>query len=251
MAQRPADSVLEVARDGAIATLTLSAGDAGPCLTEALHADLARAAAGLDLDEELRVVVLRSRGDAFCHAARDDDGRGRADGVAAIAALRVPVLCLLQGDALDAGLELAMACDLRLAVPRARLGLTQLARGRLPGHGGTQRLPRLVGRARALRMLLLAEALPARAAVEIGLVSRVLAARSLWPAGARLAMELAARGPIAQRLAKEALRAAFDLPLAEGLRLEGDLYVLLQSTQDRDEGIASFHDKRRPRFVGR
>jgi enoyl-CoA hydratase/carnithine racemase len=250
-ARRTPESVLEVARDGAVATLTMVAGAPGPCLTDALHGDLARAVAELDLDEELRVVVLRARGNAFCRAVDGTRGRGVADGVAAVASLRVPVLCLLQGDACDDGLELALACDLRLAVPRARLGLTQLARGRLPSHGGTQRLPRLVGRAQALQLLLLAEAVPSRRALELGLVSRVVAARGLWSAGARLAAELAARGPIAQRLAKEALRASGDLPLAEGLRLEGDLYVLLQSTADRNEGIASFRERRRPRFRGR
>ena len=251
MARRAPQSVLDVAHEGAVATLTIAQGAAGPCLTESLAGDLARAAAELDLDERVRVVVLRSRGAAFCRTSDDEQQRGAVDGVAAIAALRVPVLCLLQGDARDIGLELALACDLRLAVPRARLGLTQLAQGRLPGHGGTQRLPRLVGRSRALQLLLLAEAVSARRALDIGLVNRVVAARDLWSAGARLAAQLAARGPIAQRLAKEALSAAFDLPLAEGLRLEGDLYVLLQSTSDRAEGIASFREKRRPRFTGR
>jgi enoyl-CoA hydratase/carnithine racemase len=100
-------------------------------------------------------------------------------------------------------------------------------------------------------MLLLGDLVPARRALAIGLVNRVVAARSLWPAGRRLAAELAARAPIAQRFAKEALHAALDLPLLEGLRLEGDLYVLLQTTADRDEGIASFRAKRAPRYRSR
>lgn len=244
---------VEVARANGVCALTLVGDAAGPCLTPELDAELAATAAEVDLDEEVRVVVLRARGAAFCRA--DDEApaprRGAPDAVAAIAGLRVPVICLVQGDALDAGLELALACDLRLAAPRARLGLTQLARGILPRRGGTQRLPRLVGQARALHMLLLAETLPAARAVQLGLVHRVVPSRSLFAEGARLAARLAERAPIAQRLAKEALLAAFDVPLAEGLRLEGDLYVLLQSTRDRDEGIASFREKRRPRFENR
>jgi enoyl-CoA hydratase/carnithine racemase len=238
-----------VARAHGVATLTIRDGDEG--LSVALHAALAEAAAAIDLDDDVRVVVLRARGRAFCRGGAQTDASGVPDGVAAIAALRVPVLALLQGDAVDEGLELALACDLRVAAATARLGTTQIAAGRLPGHGGTQRLPRLVGKGRALAMLLTGEHMTARAARDAGLVARVFPARELWRSGARLAAEMASRAPIAQRLAKEALHAASDLPLAEGLRLEGDLYVLLQSTADRDEGIASFRERRRPTFRGR
>ncbi|HEY8517740.1 MAG TPA: enoyl-CoA hydratase/isomerase family protein [Candidatus Binatia bacterium] len=250
-ARRTVQDAVEVARDGGVCTITLLGGAAGPCLTAELHAELAAAAAEIDLDEDVRVVVLRSRGAAFCRPAEVEPSPRAADAVAAVAALRVPVICLVQGDALDVGFELALACDLRLAAPRARFGLTQIARGALPRHGGTQRLPRVVGAARALHMLLLGETVRATRALRLGLVHRVVAARSLFAEGARLAAQLAERAPIAQRLAKEAMLAAFDLPLAEGLRLEGDLYVLLQSTRDRDEGIASFREKRRPRFANR
>lgn len=253
-ARRREANHVEVARGGGVATLTLVGGADGPCLTPELHAALADVAAAIDLDDEVRVVLLRSRGTAFCRGVGEGGvsrGDRVADGVAAVAALRAPVVCVLQGDALDTGLELALACDLRLAAPRARLGLTQVTRGELPCHGGTQRLPRVVGRARALHMLLLGETPTATRAAQLGLVHRVVASRSLAAEAARLARELARRGPIAQRLAKEAMLAAFDLPLAEGLRLEGDLYVLLQSTRDRDEGIASFREKRRPSFDNR
>jgi len=248
-----ADS-LSVARMGPVVTLTLAGDAGGPCLTPELHAALARSAEQLDLDEDVRVVVLRSDGRAFCRAHEPSEAsldERAPDGVAAIAALRVPVLALVQGDALDAGLELALACDLRVAGRGARLGLTQLTRGALPRHGGTQRLPRLVGNGPALAMLLLGEVLDARRALAAGLVQDVVPARGLRAAGERLAARIAERAPIAQRLGKEALRAALDLPLLEGLRLEGDLYVLLQTTRDRDEGIASFRERRRPRFEGR
>ncbi len=249
MPRRLPSRVLDVARAGGVTTLTLRDGDAG--LGPELHVALAEAASEIDLDDDVRVVVLRARGRAFCRggaAARVD---GVADGIAAIASLRVPVVALVQGDALDEGLELALACDLRVAASVARFGATLLESGRLPRHGGTQRLPRVVGKGRALAMLLLGERLTARAALDAGLVQRVCPARDLWRTGARLAAQMASRAPIAQRLAKELVRAAADLPLAEGLRFEGDLYVLLQSTADRDDGIASFRERRKPVFRGR
>jgi enoyl-CoA hydratase/carnithine racemase len=249
MPRRAPRSALDVNVARGVTTLTIRDGDAG--LTPELHAALAAAASDIDLDDGVRVVVLRARGRAFCRGGDSAVLETVPDGVTAIAALRVPVVCLVQGDARDDGLELALACDLRLAASGARFGSTQLADGRLPSHGGTQRLPRLVGKGRALAMLLLGEQLTARAACDAGLVQRVCPVRELWRTGERLASQMASRAPIAQRLAKEALRAAADLPLAEGLRFEGDLYVLLQSTADRDEGIASFRERRKPVFRGR
>lgn len=250
MPRRAAPSrVLDVARARGVTTLTLRDGDAG--LGPELHAALAEAASGIDLDDEARVVLLRARGRAFCRGEARARVDGVPDGIAAVAALRVPVIGLVQGDAFDEGLELALACDLRVAASAARFGSTQVASGALPSHGGTQRLPRVVGRGRAMAMLLLGERLTARAALDAGLVQRVCPAREVWRTGARLAADMASRAPVAQRLAKELLRAASDLPLAEGLRFEGDLYVLLQSTADRDEGIASFRERRKPVFRGR
>jgi len=237
--------VLGVARRGAVVELILP----GAQLTPELHAELEGAVDEIDHDEGVRAVLLSARGRDFCRG--EGEGTAAADGVAAVASLRVPVIALVQGRALDVGLELALACDLRILSADARLGLTQLVAGRLPTHGGTQRLPRLVGHARALHMILLAETIDARRAGTLGLATRVVERARLRAEGRKLADAIAERGPIAQRLGKEALRAAGDLTLAEGLRLEGDLYVLLQSTRDRDEGIASFRTRRRPRFRGR
>jgi enoyl-CoA hydratase/carnithine racemase len=231
-------------RDGVV-ELALPATGA---FTPALHGDLAAAAEEIDHDEGVRVVVLSARGRDFCRGGAG--ASGSPDGVAAVAALRAPVIALVQGRALDEGLELALACDLRILSTDARLGLTQLAAGRVPTHGGTQRLPRVIGYAHALHLILLAETIVARRAVALGLAVRAVERTRLGAEGAKLAQAIAERGPIAQRLGKEALRRAGDLPLGEGLRLEGDLYVLLQSTSDRDEGIASFRERRRPRFRG-
>lgn len=246
MSARRAGGPLHVSRRAGVLTLTLQGKE--DLLTEESHAALEEAAASIELDEEARVVVLQGSGRAFCRGGRS---AGRADGVAAVAALRVPVIAALHGAVLDEGLELAMAADVRLAARGSRFGLTQLERGELPSHGGTQRLPRLVGRAAAGSMLLLGETISASRAAGLGLVHEVVERKALGRRAGALARAMARRGPVAQRLAKEALRAALDLPLAEGLRLEGDLYVLLQSSGDRDEGIASFREKRAPRYRGR
>jgi len=240
-----------VEQDRGVVWLTLAAGAGRGRLTPELDAELVRVAAEIDLDDSARVVVLASSGRSFGEGLAVAPLSRGLDGVAAIGSIRQPVIALIAGDALDSGCELALACDLRVASRVARIGLTQASRGVLPCRGGTQRLPRIVGAARALHMLLLGEVLPASRALSLGLLDRVAPVSRLKEVGKLLALSLAERGPIALRLAKEALRAAQDLPLAEGLRLEGDLYVLLQTTRDRDEGIASFHAKRAPRFSGR
>ena len=248
----PADVEIRRSREGDVVRLFLGPAGRSPRLGPRAHASLCEAAREIDHDDSVRAVVVESLGRDFC--AGDGPGApgpGREpDGVAAIAALRVPTLALLHGAVLDEGLELALACDLRVCASDAELGLGQVARGVLPHRGGTQRLPRLVGRARALRMLLLGDRTSAAQALAARLVEQVVPRRRLRAAGTALAFRIAERGPVAQRLAKEAAAAALDLPLAEGLRLEGDLYVLLQTTADRAEGIASFRERRRPSFSG-
>ena len=163
-----------------------------------------------------------------------------------------PVIGCLSGAVRGWGLALALACDLRLASTTAVLDLPEVARGRLPGGGVTQRLPRLVGPSRALGMLLLGE--PVRGPAGRGVGAR-LAGGGAAPARVRprpaLARDLVARGPLALRLAKEAVSRALDLPLDDGMRLEHDLYVLLQTTSDRREGVRSFLERRPPRYEGR
>lgn len=235
-------------RDG-VATLELNLVEGH--LSAEIHGALVEACASLDLDESLRAVVIRSRGADFCLGNDATVDQATFDGITAVAKLRVPCVAVLSGKVLDAGLELALACDLRIASPDVRLGLTQSPAGGLPGDGGTQRLPRIVGAACAARMLFLGEVLGGREAARIGLLQGLSQRGALARDLRSLVGRLRERAPIAQRLAKEALRAANDLSLAEGLRLEGDLYVLLQTTRDHAEGVTSFRDKRRPRFEGR
>jgi enoyl-CoA hydratase/carnithine racemase len=169
----------------------------------------------------------------------------------ALAALPQPTVCAVRGRALSAGLELALACDVRVAEEGARLALPEAAEARVPRGGGTQRLPRAIGRAQALRLLLAAEEIDASEALRIGLVSEVAPAGGAIDAARSVALRIAGRGPVATRFAKEAAVRGLELPLAQGLRLEHDLTVLLQGTADRDEGVRAFLDRRPPDFEGR
>lgn len=199
------------------------------------------------------MVLLTAEGRDFCRGIEGSfDDWPKAPGidfVGALAAVTRPVVVAIRGRAEAEGLELAMAADLRVVAPGAVLSLPQVQRGTLPRFGGTQRLPRWIGRERALRMILLGEEVRGRQAVEIGLATAV-AARPETVAR-RIAGELLARGPIALRFAKEAVRRAGDLPLDAGARFEHDLYSLLETTTDREEGIRAFLGKRKPKFQGR
>lgn len=198
-------------------------------------------------DAAVRVLVLDGAAGAFAASAAD----GPTPLAPAVAALSLPVVACLDGPVCGAGVGLALACDLRLATPGTRLLLDEAAHGLLPVGGVTQRLPRLIGPARALEMLLLGRPVPARTALAWGLVHRVVPRARLGASATALARDLAARAPVAMRYAKEAVLRALDLPLADGIALEHDLYVLLQTTADRREGVRAFLAKRRPRFGGR
>ena len=167
-----------------------------------------------------------------------------------IAAIEKPVVAAVSGDATDQVLELALACDLRIASDASRFGLTQIRDGLIPWDGGTQRLPRLVGRGLATEMILTARVLDAREALEIGLVNETLPSEMVNARAREIAQLIAGHGPIAARYLKEAILKGADLTLEQGLRLEADLNFLLQTTTDRAEGIGSFLERRRPEYRG-
>jgi enoyl-CoA hydratase/carnithine racemase len=241
------------ARDG-VAHVILDRPAAGNRFTHAMAAAFVDACEAAE-DADVGVVVVSGRGAAFCRglAAGVDaqDLRKGRNPVEALAAISKPVLAVLAGAAEGAGAALALAADLRIATPRAAFRFSDAAAGGMPCFGATQRLPRIVGRPRALEILLLGAAVTARDAERLGLVSSVVPASRLEQAVSRLVGTLRRQGPLAVVLAKEAVRRAGDLPLGDGLRLEEDLYVLLQTTSDRREGVRSFLEKRRPRFRGR
>jgi len=235
-----------------IAWLTLERPHADNRITAALAQELCTAAAEIELNDSIVAVVLSASGPSFCLGVEDGgEWEQRVDWVEAIARLTRPVVAVIQGAALAAGLELALACDLRIASDRARFAMPQLGAGQLPSHGGTQRLPRIVGRMRALDVLLTGRTLGAAEAEAVGLVSRVVPHKDLRQALNDVVAALQSKGPIALRYAKEAVLHGSEMILGQGIRLEEDLYVLLQTTRDRREGIDAFVEKRKPVFRGR
>ncbi len=171
-------------------------------------------------------------------------------GFDALAALPQPTLCVVRGRAHSAGFELALACDLRLACEGATFAMPETGLGLMPLGGGTQRLPRAVGRAQALRLLLAGAEIDAAEARRIGLVSDVVPEGEEVEAALGLARAIASRGPIATRFAKEAVLRGLEQPLQQGLRTELDMTVILQTTADRAEGVRAFVEGRPPQFTG-
>ena len=168
-----------------------------------------------------------------------------------IARLDRPVIAAILGDAIGQGLELALACDIRIASETSRFGLSQIKAGHIPWDGGTQRLSRLVGKSKALEMILTGEIIDAQEALGIGLVNKVVPKEDLTEVTMKMAQEMASKGPIALRYTKEAVNKGMDMTLEQGLRLEADLYLLIHTTKDRTEGIQAFREKRKPQFEGR
>jgi len=168
-----------------------------------------------------------------------------------VGAFPLPTIAAINGDAFGQWLELALACDIRISAEDARFSMPQVTYGEIPWDGGTQRLARLVGRGKALEMILTGEVIDALEAYRVGLVNRVVPRKALMKEAIALASEMADKGPIALRFAKEAVCKGMDLTLEQGLRLEADLYFLLHTTQDRTEGIRAFIEKRPPKFEGR
>ena len=210
--------------------------------------------------DDVWVVVLDSEGPDFCAGTAQEALDSVTDGVfpievlkagGAIADIEKPVICALTGAAHEQGLEIALACDIRIADPTTTFRMNHAASGLLPWDGGTQRLPRLVGRSRATDMLLTGRQLEVAEAFSYGLVNEVVEGGTSKERALSLADTIAGHGPIAVRYLKEAVTSGLDVPLAHGLRLEADLSFLLQSTDDRGEGIASFLDRRSPSYRSR
>lgn len=226
-----------------IAYITLNC----PTIDAALSQALKEACAAINGNEDAYVVVLNSTGSAFCLG-----GEAGVDGTAAaIASIDRPVIAAVNGDAIGLGLEVALSADIRIASDNARFGLPQVKNGRIPADGGTQRLPRIIGRGKALELLMTADTVNAGQALEIGLVSKVVPVAELEAETKKLAETVAAKGPIALRYLKEAIIKGMDMTLEQGLRLEADLYFLLHTTEDRTEGIKSYLEKRTPKYKGK
>ncbi|MCC6216185.1 MAG: enoyl-CoA hydratase/isomerase family protein [Polyangiaceae bacterium] len=256
---------VRVERRGGAAILTLDRPERLNALSRATLGALGRIGAELGADRTLRAVVLTGAGEkAFCagadlkerQAMTPDDVRRQLGlyrtELGWLDRSPVPVVAALNGVALGGGLELALLCDLRVAAPHALLGLPETTLGIIPGAGGTQRLPRVVGEARAKELILLGRRLSAAEALAIGLVNRVSPEGTpvVDDALAFLAPVLAG-APIAQAAALAAIDASFEVPLARGLEIERALYDECLRSDDRDEALRAMAEKRRPSFRGR
>jgi enoyl-CoA hydratase len=239
---------IEIELSGGALIATLRRPRAQNRISHAMARELMDLAETVEDDDSILALALTGGGTAFC-AGFDE----RVDPllVETLALLSKPTVAIINGDATDEGLELAMGLDLRAAASEARFALTQLVRGQLPRFGGTQRLPRLVGPAHALRMILTGMAIRADEAMRLGLVTYLADGREELDRVAReLLTTLASRGPVGMRMAKEAVRKGYDMTIDQGIRLEEDLYALLQTTSDRAEGVRAFLEKRKPLFKG-
>ena len=244
-----------------IATLTLTRASSGNSIDESLASELREACAQLRQDDDVWVVVLTGEGDAFCRGADlstfTDQNGSVLDNLRSlkvsesVAAIEKPVIAALNGDAIDQGLELALACDMRIASEQASFGLTHVEHGLMPWDGGTQRLPRLIGRGAATEMILTSRIMDAQEALDIGLVNEIAEPDRVLEQARQTASTIAGHGPIAARYLKELVLKGLDMTLEQGLRLEADLNFILQSTSDRAEGIGSFLERRgTPQFRG-
>lgn len=233
-------------------------------VTRELTEQLRDALAQLGAADEVRAVVVTGRGErAFCagsHIGEFEGLRGRvAEGkllleklvYRQLAELPMPTIAAIEGDALGGGLELALCCDLRVASARARLGMPEVRLAVLPGSGGTQRLPRVVGPARAKELILTGRIISADEAERIGLVNQVVPAGEARKAAEAVAEEIAARGPLAVREAKRLIDAAMDLDLDAGLAAELDASERVFASEDMLEGASAFFGKRDPEYRGR
>ena len=243
--------------DGAVALLTLKGDDGSNRVTAAMREDIAATLEWISDDEGVRVVVATGEGSVFSGGTEEAVREVRSGAEEAlhgtsghIAQLAAPVIAAINGDARGPGLELALACDLRVASEEAVFAMDQIRYGMMPWDGGTQRLPRLVGRGWGAAMVLTGMCVEAEEALEMGLVHALFPKESVVKEAFALAQRIATHAPVALEYAKEAINKGMDMTLDQGLRLEQDLTVILQSTADRAEGIGSFLEKRKPEFRG-
>lgn len=256
------ETIRSEALDGVV-TVTLDRPDVLNAMNDVMRRELTACFTALADDGAARVVVVTGAGDRAFSAGADirefvepmsptryRSMRHRLDFRQAMDRCPQPIIAAIRGFALGGGLELALACDIRVAGEDAQLGLTEINLAIIPGGGGTQRLPRLVGRGKALEMILTGARLGAAEALRIGLVERVVPPGDTLATATELARTLAAKAPVALRYAKEAVVKGLELSLADGLRLENDLSTLLRTTEDRVEGARAFLEKRRPSWKG-
>jgi enoyl-CoA hydratase len=251
-------------REGAVAILTLNRPKVLNALNTQTLDELRRAILELKHDEAVRAVILTGAGEKSFVAGADinelavqSPTGGREHAIRGqhvldlIEQMGKPVIAAINGYALGGGCELAMACTIRIAADTAKLGQPEINLGIIPGYAGTQRLARIVGKGRALELLLSGDQVTAQEAHRLGLVNRVVPAADLMAEAKKLAAALAARAPIAVRYILDAVNKGLEMPLAQAQIFEATLFGLVASTEDMREGTAAFLEKRKPSFKGK
>jgi enoyl-CoA hydratase len=253
---------ISLALEKPLATIRINRPDAMNALNSLVARELVRCLSDLEADDSVRCVILTGNDKAFCAGA---DVREMAKLSAAemassdhlkplwegTANFQKPLIAALSGYALGGGLELAMCCDIIVASEGTRLGQPEINIGIIPGGGGTQRLPRAVGKHKAMEMILTGAMISAEEARGLGLVNRVVPPGKYLEEATKLALEIASKAPVAVRSAKRAVLASQELSLSKGLELELDLFHELFATEDQKEGMSAFLEKRKPNFAGR
>lgn len=257
------DVLLVEKLEGNVALLTVNRPDKMNALNSKVRRSLFEAFRELKEDDEVRVVVITGAGDRAFIAGADigefkDAGaveqyRSMQDGdiYSLMEDFPKPIIAMINGFCLGGGCELSMACDIRISSDRARLGQPEINLGIIPGGGGTQRLPRLVGEGRAALLIMSGVLVEADEALDIGLVDSVFPADELREKTLEIARRIGSKSPIALQAAKESILAARRMPLDEGLKFERAWFGLLFSTEDKNEGVGAFLEKRDPEFSGR
>ena len=250
-------------RKGGVGILRLNRPDKLNALNSTMKAEIGQALDDLDRDDTIRVAIITGAGPKAFAAGADINefqnptaldqwkNYGHTQLYNVVDRFSKPLIAAVNGYALGGGCELAMVCDIRIASDRAKFGQPEINLGIIPGGGGSQRLPRLVGLGAAMRLILTGEMIDANTAKEIGLVDEVVPHEELEARALALAGAIAEKGPVAVRLAKEAVKASTRLPLDSGLRYEQSLFSIVFSTEDRGEGVKAFLEKRPPRWKGR
>ncbi len=257
-----AEPVILIDIDGRIATLTINRPDKLNALNADVRREFVSALTELNANDDVRVVIVTGAGEkAFVAGAdiKEFAGRSGYDQFLVTKSFGIfeapenspkPVIAAVNGFALGGGCELAMACDIRIASDKAKLGQPEVNLGILPGGGGTQRLPRLVGLGAAYKLLYTGDIIGADEALRIGLVDEVVPHDQLMTRVRELAASIAEKSPAALQFIKDAVKASVRMPLDEGVRLETTLFGLAFSTQDKEEGVQAFLEKRKADFQG-
>jgi enoyl-CoA hydratase len=255
---------LLIDRDGAVATVTINRPKVLNALSIQTVDELRRAMLSLKYDDTVRVVILTGAGEKSFVAGADINELAAQTPVSGrelarrgqhvfdvIENLGKPVIAAINGYALGGGCELALACTIRIAVDTARIGQPEINLGIIPGYGGSQRLPRLIGRGPALELLLTGDQISAADAYRLGLVNRVVTAANLMGEARKLAQTLASKAPVAVRYILDAVNRGLEMPLAEGQNYEATLFGLVAATDDMREGTKAFLEKRKAEFRGK